>query len=440
MRPRADISQLWTRARALVARFADAVDGAAFLDDALDAVVEILAADRGLIVLFEEGGARRVINARGAGKALAREEQKEVVGSLLAEVRQRGETIAFDLVTGAGSPSMVMLGVCAAVAVPLRARHGEGGVRGALYVDFAKTQPQLALHREFLEVAGVLVAAVLDEQDALGWARDRLASASTPGTLSLEELLEAPGLRAVKDALGQALAGDGGILVEGEAGTGKTALARAAAEASGRRIVLDEVLALSPAEQERLVALIARREAPRLVATTAGNLTAAVKEGRFRADLGERLGGTVITLPPLRARRGDIAGLAARMLGELDPARGWRLAPEAAAALGAESLEWPGNLRQLEATLRRALTWADGEQPGTQIVLAEHLMLDGGSTFRRRWERLREERRRLDAVERALVEEVMGEVGGVVAYAARELGVPRTTLASRLDALGLRGH
>jgi psp operon transcriptional activator len=95
----------------------------------------------------------------------------------------------------------------------------------------------------------------------------------------------------------------------------------------------------------------------RIVAATNENLPAQVDKGKFRADLLDRLSFEVITLPPLRARQGDIPLLAEhfgrRMAVELDWSNWPGFTPRALAAL--EAFHWPGNVRELRNTVERAV-------------------------------------------------------------------------------------
>ncbi|WP_294392878.1 phage shock protein operon transcriptional activator [uncultured Sphingomonas sp.] len=149
-------------------------------------------------------------------------------------------------------------------------------------------------------------------------------------------------------------------------------------EADGGTLFLDELATLSQGAQERLLRATEYGEVTRIgasrplrvdvriVAATNEHLPDLVEQGRFRADLLDRLSFEVITLPPLRAREGDIAVLAdhfgRRMASEL----GWTRWPgfSATAAATLERHDWPGNVRELRNAVERAVyRWEDEGRP-----------------------------------------------------------------------------
>ena len=97
----------------------------------------------------------------------------------------------------------------------------------------------------------------------------------------------------------------------------------------------------------------------RVVAASNRDLERGVAEGWFREDLYFRLKGLVLRLPPLSARRQDIAPLAARFLDEAAAEAGRRVALSEAALLALERQPWPGNVRELQNCLRRAVALSD---------------------------------------------------------------------------------
>ncbi|WP_167953613.1 phage shock protein operon transcriptional activator [Sphingomonas jejuensis] len=147
-------------------------------------------------------------------------------------------------------------------------------------------------------------------------------------------------------------------------------------EADGGTLFLDELGTLSSGAQERLLRAIEYGEVTRIgsnrqirvdvriVAATNENLPQMVDRGRFRADLLDRLSFEVLTLPPLRARDGDVPVLAdyfgRRMASEL----GWPHWPgfSADAAEALRHYSWPGNVRELRNVVERAVyRWDDPE-------------------------------------------------------------------------------
>jgi psp operon transcriptional activator len=149
-------------------------------------------------------------------------------------------------------------------------------------------------------------------------------------------------------------------------------------EADGGTLFLDEVGMLTAAGQERLLRVVEYGELTRLgstrvtqvdvrvVAATNEDLPRLAEQGRFRADLLDRLSFEVITLPPLRARREDIRQLAdffgRRMASEL----GWRQFPGFTPRLmeDLEAHDWPGNIRELKNAVERAVyRWGEADRP-----------------------------------------------------------------------------
>ena len=101
----------------------------------------------------------------------------------------------------------------------------------------------------------------------------------------------------------------------------------------------------------------------RLVSATNQNLIELVKRGKFREDLFYRLNVFPITIPPLRARASDVPDLARRFMARFCAEEGKRirgLSSEAHALLSA--YDWPGNVRQLENAVFRAVVLADGDE------------------------------------------------------------------------------
>ena len=149
-------------------------------------------------------------------------------------------------------------------------------------------------------------------------------------------------------------------------------------EADGGTLFLDELATMSMGAQERLLRAVEYGEVTRvgssrpirvdvrIVAATNEHLPALVDENRFRADLLDRLSFEVITLPPLRAREGDIEVLATYFGQRMAAVLGWEewpgFGPRALAAM--EGHDWPGNVRELRNVIERAIyRWADATRP-----------------------------------------------------------------------------
>ena len=154
-------------------------------------------------------------------------------------------------------------------------------------------------------------------------------------------------------------------------------------EADKGTLFLDELGTLSMAAQERLLRAVEYGEVTRIgssrpiqvdvriVGATNADLPRCAAEGTFRADLLDRLSFEVITLPPLRAREGDVPELAEyygrRMATELE----WREWPgfSRPAMDALEAYAWPGNVRELRNVVERAVyRWDDATRPVGQIV------------------------------------------------------------------------
>jgi DNA-binding NtrC family response regulator len=148
-------------------------------------------------------------------------------------------------------------------------------------------------------------------------------------------------------------------------------------EASGGTLFLDEVGELPAAAQVKLLRAIQEGEVEpvgarktikvdvRIVSATNRDLIADVKAGRFREDLFYRLHVFPITVPPLRERPADIPALSRHFLARFAAEEGKRIrliTPEALRVLAA--FAWPGNIRQLENTLFRAVVLAEGDTIG----------------------------------------------------------------------------
>jgi two-component system response regulator HydG len=303
-----------------------------------------------------------------------------------------------------------------------------------------------------------------------------------------------PAMRDVTSILQRIATSNVPILIEGESGTGKDLLARAAhamsaragkpyvalnmsaipenlaeaelfghekgaftgadqaregffAEAEGGTLFLDELGLLPLALQPKLLRVLQdgeyipvgsrkpRKADVRIIAATNEDLAAQVKAGKFREDLWFRLRVVPVRLPPLRERREDIPLLIEHLIRKhavrLDrPPR----QPDAAALRALLDHRWPGNIRELEHALERGLLLAQGEA----ITLADlppeltpaPAAVDGGDNGGRY-------RKARDAWERSWLEELLREAGGGVGKAAELAGLHRSTLYEKLKSHGL---
>jgi DNA-binding NtrC family response regulator len=173
---------------------------------------------------------------------------------------------------------------------------------------------------------------------------------------------------------------------------------------------------LQTGEFERLGSNTTRRTRVRVIAATNANLRQAIREGRFREDLFYRLNVIELEIPALTERRDDILALARHFL---QP--GFSLTAEAERALAQYS--WPGNVRELQNVMRRACLLSQERAIG---VAALNLPVEAASTVDE------------PSLDRATVEQALARAQGVVAQAARELGLSRQALYRRMEKLGLR--
>jgi two-component system, NtrC family, response regulator AtoC len=216
-------------------------------------------------------------------------------------------------------------------------------------------------------------------------------------------------------------------------------------------LFLDEVGTMSPSLQAKLLRVLQEREFERVgdshtikidvrvVAATHSDLAKMVGEGAFREDLFYRLNVLPVQLPPLRERREDIPLLVQHFLQRLaqDSGRtGMTVSQEAMRRLMA--YRWPGNVRQLENTVERALAFTQGRSvidvqdlpPEIQnhsgvIEGAEAWLPEDGLDFERY----------IEGIELSLIKRSLERTQGNKRQAARLLNLKRTTLIEKLKRL-----
>lgn len=184
--------------------------------------------------------------------------------------------------------------------------------------------------------------------------------------------------------------------------------------------------------QERVIERIGGRRAipvdVRIVCATHRNLEAMVAEGSFREDLWYRLAEMVVRLPTLAERPGDAVLLARHFLRRHAPAINPQvkgLAPDATDAIAAA--RWPGNIRELENRVKRAIIMAEGK-----ALTAEDMDLAGGNAEALNLRSVRE------AADRKAIGEALARADGNISQTARLLGISRPTLYDLLKAYGLQ--
>lgn len=282
------------------------------------------------------------------------------------------------------------------------------------------------------------------------------------------------------------------VLIIGESGTGKSLIARTLHDLSDRRsqplitasaedlhtsdgaqtllsrvrggtLLLDELTAYDTDAQLRAARLLDSlpEDGPRVMATAQGNLTRALGEGALREDLYYRLGGVVLNVPALRERIDDLEPLSEHFLSQAaeEGASLRKLSPDAMELI--RSYSWPGNVRQLQNTLRRSsLTSSDPfisraeienalqSQPSAVAVgerfTDETLSESVGRHLRRYFDLHGQDLpppglygRILREMEIPLIEIALDATGGNQARCADLLGINRNTLRKKITELDI---
>jgi DNA-binding NtrC family response regulator len=272
-----------------------------------------------------------------------------------------------------------------------------------------------------------------------------------------------------------------------DAATGETDVIGAAwARADGGILFLEEISELDLASQARLSALLTaetgfvRDGQPRvrLICTNSRNLIERVKRQLFREDLYYRINVFPIWLPPLRDRIEDVPALSQHFLAQIIAEEGKRIEDIDAAAMALlRAYAWPGNVRQLENTIYRAVILAESDRltvddfpqiaaqvPGFRADVPDAPVLPakpgyhGPAMIGGHWPAARAislspaasgvtlgipaltdegEVRRLDAIEADLIRLALGHYRGHITEVARRLGIGRSTLYRKMREFGL---
>ncbi len=225
-------------------------------------------------------------------------------------------------------------------------------------------------------------------------------------------------------------------------------------QAHGSTLFLDEIGDMPLELQAKLLRVLQEREFQRLgssetiradvrvVAATNADLPARIRQGRFREDLYYRLNVVSIEMPPLRARPGDVAALARHFIAKICALENLPLKQISREALaGLSAYAWPGNVRQLENAVERAVVLsgsrpllfpsdfaldAAGPRPAPgRAAPGLVLVPDGGLDFEQT----------VDGIARSIIEQALRKTNGNKKMAADLLRLKRTTLAAKLRSL-----
>lgn len=210
--------------------------------------------------------------------------------------------------------------------------------------------------------------------------------------------------------------------------------------ADGGTIFLDEIGNLSAAMQAKLLTVLQQEEVTRIgenksrkfdariIAATNQDIEGMIKEETFREDLYYRINTIEIVLPPLRDRLSDLEGLALHFMEKLGKKYlkpKMKLSKDALRKL--ESHHWPGNIRELEHTIERAIIMSEGDELQAEDFLFKKSNVSIPAL----------ETSNLEELELLTMKRVIEKHQGNMSKVAKELGIGRTTLYRKLEKYGL---
>jgi two-component system NtrC family response regulator len=218
--------------------------------------------------------------------------------------------------------------------------------------------------------------------------------------------------------------------------------------ANGGTLFLDEIGDLPTGTQVKLLRVLQEQSFERLggtrslkvdvrvIAATNQDLETMVRSGAFREDLFYRLNVVSIDIPPLRERREDIPHLVDHFIRRFSEDSGSKVSGISREAMDVLlKYDFPGNVRELENTIHRAIVLARG-----RLVSTSDLPLHLGELEREKQDEASSLVDRVAAFERALIVEALGKADGVKTRAARALGISERHLRYRINKYGLESN
>ena len=450
------------------------------LDTLIDAVIEVTNADKGFVVLLDSGNAQVTV-ARNVRSKLADEDVPQLSDSIIARVIEtRRPLVVSDALNDTlfrSSESVMNLKVCSVMCAPLIA---QAQLLGIIYLGNDNVVSLFdESNLDVLTVFATQAALILQNallRDELQTDRDQLAGKLEEKRFG-DMIGSNPGLMEVFGQVEKVAHADVSVLITGETGTGKELIAREIHRRSSRSdgpfvvvncgaipenlmeselfghvrgaftgavatregkfqlahrgsLFLDEIgeMALSlqvkllRALQERVVSKVGDTKPEevdiRVIAATNRDLRQETQSGAFREDLFYRLNVVNLHLPPLRDRGEDVILIAKFLLGRYAAefeAKVKGFTPNALTAM--RGYEWPGNVRQLENRIKKAIILCDKTLVGPEdLDLSSHLSVPVTPLTEAREE-----------FQRKYILEILDRNNGNRTKTARDLGVdPRT--------------
>jgi DNA-binding NtrC family response regulator len=211
-------------------------------------------------------------------------------------------------------------------------------------------------------------------------------------------------------------------------------------QAEGGTLFLDEISEMPIDTQSKLLRVLQEKEVRpvggrttyktdcRIIAATNRQTEEAIKSGKLREDLYYRISAISVILPPLRERREDIIPLATAFLKRFDAQAARNITGFTPAAIEAlQNFDWPGNVRQLQNEIQRAVLMSEGSLADVRDLSITTVMSQKDNP----------DLTLMEAMERNAIMQMLKETGGNKVETAKRLGIGRQTLYNKIKIYGI---